>query len=543
MRARTKERLGQLVGGTHGSLRSIACHALLLVVIGFLSSFSTLPVLGQSAEEMVVKDYPKLYNDFKSEVGGQKARYVFAIDISNSMKPYEAAVKANLQNFVNALPDGDFVTIIQMASMQEIRSIVDNQSVNASTRKLILSYISGLKFNKEGSDGFTMTSKIIEAMNQTGSSDDMKYVFMFTDFEYWTKENQFNKNAVQWASLGKKINGKDGFLRVCGLELFQNGGANIRKEAVYKDELQQIFGKVEYVGGDNSSFLNTWFNNTKANILSDRLKYVLKRKTEKQNATLILKASGLGKELSISLKEEKMSAVYSAAELEAASLAEVQKTSEKRPFIGAYTPTPTTLTVKARLLAPKYKNDQKSTANNEYNEVDKLLDPQFAEYKIEVYEGKPYLSFFAGLSIGLILFFYLLYMLLTCIRKTTRDWNVRVILRESTGGTKSFSGTSSQKVFYIGSKKEGEDCTEVADAKWLLKIESKNNCPGLFWKKPGYYITLEEGHFASLKCPADDSEEKTLEAAKSLFLHKFKNFSSAEVNLKQNNQTFKITLN
>ena len=144
--------------------------------------FSTC-LFGQTPEDMVKKDYPKLYNDFKHEVGSQKARYVFAIDISNSMFPYEAAVKANLQNFVNALPDGDFVTIIQMASMQETRSIVDNQPVNASTRKLILSYINGLSFNKIGSDGFTMTSKIIEAMNQTGSSDDMKYVFMFTDFE------------------------------------------------------------------------------------------------------------------------------------------------------------------------------------------------------------------------------------------------------------------------------------------------------------------------------------------------------------------------
>ena len=302
--------------------------------------FAVLTSKAQSPEELVKKDFPKLYNDFKVEVGSQKARYVFAIDISSSMKSYEAAVKVNLQNFINALPDGDIISIIQMASMQETRFIVENQPVNSSTRKLILSYVNGLNFKKIGSDGFTMTSKIIDALNQTGSSDDMKYVFMFTDFEYWTKENQFKKNAVQWQSLGKTLKGKDGFLKVYGLELFQNGGSKINKDAVYKEELKQIFGKVEYVGGDNSIFLNNWFNNTKANILSDRLQYVLNRKTVKQNATLILKASGLGKDLSVILKEDNMSSVYSTAELEASSLAEVLKTSEKRPLIGSFFPKP-----------------------------------------------------------------------------------------------------------------------------------------------------------------------------------------------------------
>jgi hypothetical protein len=385
----------------------------------------------QNPEELVKKDFPKLYNDFKSEVGSQKARYVFAIDISNSMKPYEAAVKANLQNFINALPDGDIISIIQMASMQETRSIVENQPVNASTRKLILSYITGLSFNKVGSDGFTMTSKIIEAMNQTGSSDDMKYVFMFTDFEYWTKENQFNKNAVQWSTIGKKLKGKDGFLKVYGLELFQNGGANIRKDAVYKEELKQIFGKVEYVSGDNSAFLNTWFNNTKANILTDRLQYVLNRKTVKQNATLILKASGLGKDLVIALKEDNMSSVYSTAELESSSLAEIQKTSEKRPWIGSYSPKPVLINIKAKLRSPKYKNEQKSIPTNEYNEVDKLLDPQFEEYEIEVYEGDPYLPWYIGWPLVVLLVFWIgsiIFHLITF--RSKRNWYIKAIFEK-----------------------------------------------------------------------------------------------------------------
>jgi hypothetical protein len=449
--------------------------------------------MAQSPEEMVKKDYPKLYNDFKTEVGSQKARYVFAIDISNSMKPYETAVKANLQNFVNALPDGDFVTIIQMASMQETRSIVDNQPVNASTRKLILSYITGLSFNKVGSDGFTMTSKIIEAMNQTGSSDDMKYVFMFTDFEYWTKENQFNKNLVQWSSIGKKLKGKEG-LKVYGLELFQKGGSSIRQDAVYKDELKQIFGNVEYVSGNNSSFLNTWFNNTKANILNDRLQYVLKRKTDKQNTTLILKASGLGKDLIIALKEDNMSSVYSTAELESLAIAEVQKTSEKRPLIGSYSPKPITINVKAKLRSPKYKNEQKSTPTNEYNEVDKLLEPQFAEYKIEVYEGKPYLAWYIGWPLVAVLGFWMiciLYMLF--VKKVTRTWSVSGTIKDKEGMSTPIKRAQpiNPVSFCIGkSNSKGNFDVNIDGVNFCFKIESRRNisCLPLSSLKSGYYI-------------------------------------------------------
>jgi len=469
-------------------------HKYLIFKITLLLTFISGFLLAQSPEELVKKDYPKLYNDFKTEVGSQKARYVFAIDISNSMKPYETAVKANLQNFVKALPDGDFVTIIQMASMQETRSIVENQPVNASTRKLILSYITGLSFNKVGSDGFTMTSKIIEAMNQTGSSDDMKYVFMFTDFEYWTKENQFNKNAVQWSSLGKKLKGKDGFLKVYGLELFQNGGAGIRKDAVYKEDLKQIFGNVEYVSGNNSSFLNTWFNNTKANILSDRLQYVLKRKTDKQNASLILKASGLGQDLAISIKEDNMSSVYSTAELESSAITETQKTSEKRPLIGSYSPKPITINVKAKLRSPKYKNEQKSTPTTEYNEVDKLLEPQFADYKIEVYEGKPYLQWYIGWPLVLVLGFWILsvlYMLL--IKKVTRTWSVRGTIKENNGATTPIKGTTpiNPTSFCIGrSNAKGNFDVNIDSVGFCFKIESRKNisCIPLPGMKSGYYI-------------------------------------------------------
>jgi hypothetical protein len=458
----------------------------------FVLLINGIDLFAQVAEEMVKRDYPKLYREYKAEVGAQKARYVFAIDISNSMKPYEATVKTNIQNFINALPDGDFVSIIQMASTQETRVVVENQPVNPSTRSLLLSYLNGLSFNKVGSDGYTMTSNIIEVINQTGSSDDMKYVFMFTDFEFWTKEHQFNKNAVNWTSLAKKVKG--GFLKVYGLELFQNGGSNIRREAVYKDKLEQIFGKVEYVGGSNSTFLNTWFNNTKANIYNDRLRYVLQRKTEKENAKLILKASGMGENLVVGLTENTISSVYTVAELDATSLSEVQKKSKNRPLIGSFSPRPITITVNAKLRAPEYRNEEKSTPSTEYNEVDRLLNPQFEEYKIEVYGGKPYLPWYIGWPLVVVLGFWvisILYMLF--VKKVTRSWSVRGTIKENNGATTPIKGATpiNPTSFCIGrSIAKGNFDVNIDGVGFCFKIESRKNisCLPLPGLKSGYYI-------------------------------------------------------
>ena len=138
------------------------------IFTGFIFFISILTINAQSPDELVKRDFPKLCAKYGNSLKQQKARYVFAIDISNSMKPYESAVKTNIKNFISALPEGDFVTIIQKCGTAETDFIFSNQPVNASTKSTIFNYIDAIKFDRIGSDGFKMTDKIIEALNQTG---------------------------------------------------------------------------------------------------------------------------------------------------------------------------------------------------------------------------------------------------------------------------------------------------------------------------------------------------------------------------------------
>ena len=460
--------------------------------------FSTC-LFGQTPEERVMKDYPKLYNDFKSEVGAQKAHYIIAIDISSSMKSMEASVKNNLKNFISALPDGDKITLIQMADKAETKivNLTDYTEINSSTRSGIISYIANLKFKNDGetgdgSDGFTMTKLITEAIKKPGSSADMKYVFIFSDFEYWSSKNKYNKDAESWESLKSK-NIKESKARIFGLIIKQP----TKLLAVYESELKDVFSDFSKVScPDEPAILNQWFNTKKSEILYDRLAEYLTKKIENQKDALVLKASGLGKELSISPKYSELSVVFTEAELDATSLSEVQKTSESRPLIGSFSPKTKIITVKAKLRAPKYTNPKHPahTPSDPYNEVDKLLDPQFAEYKIEVYEGKPYLPWYVGWPLVVVLGYWILgilYMLF--VKKVTRTWSVRGTIKENNGATTPIKGTTpiNPTSFCIGrSNAKGNFDVNIDGVGFCFKIESRKNisCLPLPGMKSGYYI-------------------------------------------------------
>ena len=469
----------------------------LIIIVALM--FSTC-LFGQSPEKRVMQDYPKLYNDFKAEVGGQKAHYIIAIDISSSMKSMESSVKNNLKNFISALPDGDKITLIQMADKAETKivNLTDYTEINSSTRSGIISYIANLKFKNDGetgdgSDGFTMTKLITEAIKKPGSSADMKYVFIFSDFEYWSSKNKYNKDAESWESLKSK-NIKESKARIFGLIIKQP----TKLLAVYESELKDVFSDFSKVScPDEPAILNQWFNTKKSEILYDRLAEYLTKKIENQKDALVLKASGLGKELSISPKYSELSVVFTEAELDATSLSEVQKTSESRPLIGSFSPKPKIITVKAKLRAPKYTNPKHPahTPSDPYNEVDKLLDPQFAEYKVEVYEGKPYLQWYIGWPFVVVLGYWILgilYMLF--VKKVTRTWSVRGTIKENNGTTTPIRGVTpiiNPTSFSIGrSNAKGNFDVNIDGVGFCFKIESRKNisCLPLPGMKSGYYI-------------------------------------------------------
>ncbi|MBP5189903.1 MAG: hypothetical protein J6031_03190, partial [Bacteroidales bacterium] len=73
-------------------------------------------VAAQSANiDALKKDYPLLTKRYADKLQDRRAHYIFAIDISSSMTAYEKVVRESLVKFVQAVPDGDQITIIVMS--------------------------------------------------------------------------------------------------------------------------------------------------------------------------------------------------------------------------------------------------------------------------------------------------------------------------------------------------------------------------------------------------------------------------------------------
>lgn len=235
-----------------------------------------------SPQEAVKKDYPNLSEMYgMKELEKQKAHYIFAIDVSSFMSTNLQVIKPLIKEFIKALPDGDQVTFIRKSStentdyVQNIKSI----TINNEVRELLPRILDGSDFEIQnaGSDGYAMTNKILDAI-MNPMSEGLVFVFMFTDFEYWTTQNQYDKKKVNWAALVDKFkpfidltNGDQS--RVVFPYAFYFRDNEYRQQADYRPELKEIFGSLNEPPVGEASILRAFFTNLEANALVYRLKY------------------------------------------------------------------------------------------------------------------------------------------------------------------------------------------------------------------------------------------------------------------------------
>ena len=67
----------------------------------------------QTSMDALKADYPQLMKKFGKELEGQRADYIFAIDVSGTMNKYRETVVPALGEFFKSLQEGDYVSIIK----------------------------------------------------------------------------------------------------------------------------------------------------------------------------------------------------------------------------------------------------------------------------------------------------------------------------------------------------------------------------------------------------------------------------------------------
>lgn len=254
-----------------------------LFLVLALALVAMLPVKSQTAaHDAVARDYPNLFEMYGvNSLEKQKAHYIFAIDVSSFMKTNLEVIKPMIKEFIKALPDGDQVTLIRKSSTENTVFVQNIKSVeiNNETRQLLPRIIDGNDFaiQTAGSDGYAMTDKILEAI-MNPMSEGLVFVFMFTDFEYWTSQNGYDKSKEDWDALKDKFqpfldltNGDQS--RVVFPYAFYFKDNEYRENADYRPELKSIFGSLNQPPAGEAPILRSFFTNLEANALVFRLKY------------------------------------------------------------------------------------------------------------------------------------------------------------------------------------------------------------------------------------------------------------------------------
>jgi len=483
-------------------------------LFAFLFAIS-LSAQGVNPQEKLKHDFPKLTDRYGTQLGNQKAHYVFVLDISSSMLPYENIEKQNLLKFVDAVPDGDQITIIRMADekytdfVNMFKCITLEPNVRQALRNTVQS--PGFQFLKngdprDGSDGFKTASLIVDAINTVGSNE-LTFIYLFTDFEYWTHTNRYNKNGVDWQSLVSKVpeSYRQGMCKF-GIELATNSVKH--PEAIFKPEMDRIFGTIHYQPVTSAAVLSQWFGHIIANVMAYKLNASLKKEWNSLIDTLSVETDISGNQLTAKViipeQEDKplinktdillASSFIKAIPVEALPIGKEEYIGEIEVDKG-FLPQTSGINCLTDSMDVFFHSDYQDeiarlqTICNE-KEGDEYAMPLHKKYPLsqsEISVWASVLPLWCWCLITLIIIIIVASILYTIFGlKTTHPWMVRV--KEDGMNVKS-PAPSFTASFTVG---KGGDFP-VPNANWQIKVNGKKYNPLMFWKKSGYYMVWTGG--------------------------------------------------
>lgn len=476
-----------------------------------------------SAKEAMERDYPMLMQKYGELLDEQRAHYIFAVDISSSMLQYESTVKANFLAFVNAIPDGDQITLIRMADKAHTdfvggmyKCITLNSQVRNDLRTVI--YSDQFKFlgngdSSDGSDGYKMAELVMDAINTIGSND-LTFVYMFTDFEYWTKEYGYNPSQEDWAALKDKMPSHKQY-SICkyGLELNFNN-PKLMQHAIIKRQLDDVFGAIDYQTVSSAAVLSQWFNHTIANVMAVKLNSLVKRDWDAFDESVNCKVRAAGSELEAVITcnpTDLVSGIRVRATTDDPDFVSIDVTDEvsdkMHTSFGYYNVSPDTWVPSYKDMGGYPMNLDLVYVSPYQDEINRLQDHCKDGHKSDMTkpvetEGSrirvwnSYIPLWAWIAAGLLVLVIIASILYTIFGiKLDREWQLTVTRFDAEGNRVREVNTYIQAPADIQSH---VDRKPVSD--WVITLHAKKYNPLNVFKlgKTGYYVTLKSGTFLDI---------------------------------------------
>ncbi len=224
-----------------------------------------------------MRDFPILAQRVKVQ---QAADFVIALDASGSMRPFWPTVQQGLAAFIEAIPDGDYLSLITFGTQASYSATPS--LINASTRADFVAAASRLSTpTDKNTDLGRAVEKAIGELNRP-SGNRLKFVFFLSDFKHDPSKDSSYSGKIStadavWQRLAqRRQNEQQGnILQVFALLLPLGRGVGRDIPLV-----KTVFPELEQVRVNRSTLL-PWFERRKAEIARDKLRLIVESDAQK----------------------------------------------------------------------------------------------------------------------------------------------------------------------------------------------------------------------------------------------------------------------
>ena len=257
-----------------------------LLLFIMLNAMCLVKAQSESPMDYLERAFPQLTELFYDELSNYPAHYIFAVDVSGTMKRYDPMVVSALTPFFQALPDNDRVDVIPFGTDAKISMFGYSGVVDNNVKNTLCSNIKTLYTNQSYSREFKAHTDIKSAVDgiakviQNNREYKVNVVVVITDFrndQLGAGECRLKSEALKSMKSAVKAATGDVYTRFIALELPVNREApgycldQLRDEVFLFDDKSLEITPIT----DDAAMIGQWFNQLKRDIMTTKLKAIV----------------------------------------------------------------------------------------------------------------------------------------------------------------------------------------------------------------------------------------------------------------------------
>lgn len=481
------------------------CMTIRILTVMLLFSFNASFAQELIPIKVLSKDYPLLMEKFGNELKTQRANYLFAIDVSGTMRQYANIVIPAMSQFVESLEEGDNVNIIRFGTKAKV-SLGGFSDITKETKISLKQYIQNLYEKDPELFSYTDLNCLLKEINKQLQiqKNNLTFIFILTDFVDDPAPEKEKLNVLLCEKYNKSLEarGVDVSMYMYALQLPVSVSNHLD---LFKSAIPGCFN-FETFSITSSQALKNWFDRKKTEIMLDRFRAIINRK---QTALQLSAASEITVDGDVCQSIYwKPNELYKTLSLDSIQLDSVSrkngwelKTGSNIPFISEKNQDEINVgLIKSESWGFHKLNGKLQTTFSLPTLYDRELKKlEIDKQKLSVTQNidKIIFSFCFPLWLTIVTIIILLIYFIAVVRAFFRNrscrWRIngKIIVE--------YRGIQIQEYEIYNDKKVGVGCDGMPvaiygyDCDWQLTIYQKTFSCFKCWKKPVYKVKLEKG--------------------------------------------------